>query len=207
MASETARGYRKGAETRLRIEEAAAAAFATRGFHGTSTRDIAAAAGMSPAAVYIHHGSKENLLFVLSRDGHRHILELVQDAARSREGAQAQLEEVARAFAEDHARHHVRARLVNYELLALEPAHLDEILGLREAIARELVTIVERGVADGVFATSDTHMAANAVMSLGIDVARWYRDGSSWTPERVGAFYADMALRMLGARRPPATPA
>ena len=38
-----------------RLLEAAVAAFADRGFHGTTTRDIATAAGLSPAAVYVHH--------------------------------------------------------------------------------------------------------------------------------------------------------
>jgi AcrR family transcriptional regulator len=37
--------------TRARLVEAAIAAFAEKGFHGTTTRDIAAAAGMSPAAL------------------------------------------------------------------------------------------------------------------------------------------------------------
>ncbi|WP_342215837.1 TetR family transcriptional regulator [Nocardia cyriacigeorgica] len=49
----------RGDATRARLLEAAAAAFADKGFNATTTRDIAAAAGMSPAAVYVHHRSKE----------------------------------------------------------------------------------------------------------------------------------------------------
>ncbi|WP_309117844.1 helix-turn-helix domain-containing protein, partial [Saccharothrix sp.] len=56
---------------------AAAAAFAGRGYHATTTRDIAAQAGMSPAAVYIHYRSKEDLLFQISRIGHRRALEML----------------------------------------------------------------------------------------------------------------------------------
>jgi hypothetical protein len=46
-------------------------------------------------------------------------------------------------------------------------------------------------------------MAATAPVSLGIDIARWYREEGAWSPEEIGDFYADLALRMMGGR--PAT--
>ena len=57
-------------DARDRLLEAAVDSFAARGFHGTTTRDIAAAAGMSPAALYVHHRSKEDLLHLIARTGH-----------------------------------------------------------------------------------------------------------------------------------------
>ena len=71
------RGPEPGGE---RLARAAAEAFAARGFHGTSTRHVAAAAGMSPAALYVHHRSKEELLHRLSLEGHRRVLALVRAA-------------------------------------------------------------------------------------------------------------------------------
>ena len=71
-------------DARTRLARAAVEAFATRGFHGTTTRDISTAAGMSPAALYVHHRSKEDLLFELSRVGHLRVLEMVRESiARS----------------------------------------------------------------------------------------------------------------------------
>ena len=49
---------------RDRLLTAAVAAFGAKGFHATSTRDIARAASLSPAAVYVHHQSKEDLLYL-----------------------------------------------------------------------------------------------------------------------------------------------
>ena len=54
---------------RERLLEAAVEAFAEKGFTATTTRDIASRAGMSPAAVYVHHDTKENLLFTVSVEG------------------------------------------------------------------------------------------------------------------------------------------
>jgi hypothetical protein len=59
--------------------------------------------------------------------------------------------------------------------------------------------LVERGVASGAFHTPDPHMATLALLSLGIDIARWYREGGRWTPEDIGDSYAEIALRIVGA--------
>ena len=55
-----ARGARPGgAERRLQILRAASQCFGTRGFHGTTTRDVAAAVGITEAALYRYFDSKE----------------------------------------------------------------------------------------------------------------------------------------------------
>ncbi|WP_433684668.1 hypothetical protein [Nocardia sp. CA-119907] len=42
---------------------------------------------------------------------------------------------------------------------------------------------------------------ATALLSLGIDIARWYHEGGSWSPKDIGDHYADLALRIVGSRR------
>jgi AcrR family transcriptional regulator len=185
--------------TRARLLDAAITAFAEKGFHGTTTRDIAAAAGMSPAALYVHHNSKEELLHVISRAGHTRTLHVVRAGIASSDDPVAQLRRVVYDFAVHHARGHTGARIVNYELAALTPEHLAEIRGIRRQINDEIQGIVERGVAAGVFDAPDPQMAAVALLSLGIDIARWYRDEGGWAPEDIAERYAEMALRMVGA--------
>ena len=89
--------------------------------------------------------------------------------------------------------------MINYELAALRPEHLAEIVVIRHQIDQVVRAVIDRGVADGVFAAPDAHMTALAVLSLGIDVARWYRDEGSWSPDQVAAHYRVLALRMVGA--------
>jgi len=185
---------------RARLMDAAITAFAEKGFHGTTTRDIAAAAGMSPAALYVHHRSKEELLYLISRSGHERALAIVQEGIASSDAPTAQLRRVVRDFAVDHARGHTGARVVNYELAALSPEHFAEILAIRQQIDQEMRGLVEAGVATGAFDTPDPRMAAVALLSLGIDIARWYRDEGGWTPEDIADRYAEMALRIVGAR-------
>ncbi|WP_431970357.1 TetR/AcrR family transcriptional regulator [Nocardia sp. bgisy134] len=189
----------RGDATRARLLDAAIAAFAEKGFNGTTTRDIAAAAGMSPAAVYVHHKSKEELLYLISRSGHEETLDLVTKAVDSSSDPTTALHNVIHDFAVHHARGRTGARIVNYELAALTPEHHAEIRGIRQQIDKEIRELVERGVAAGVFDTPDPRMASVALLSLGIDIARWYRDGGDWSPDDIADGYADMALRIVGA--------
>ena len=195
----------QAAASRARLATAAAAAFAESGFHATTTRDIAAAAGMSPAAVYVHHSSKEELLHSISEGGHQVTLQLVRDAIAASTDPRGQVAGAIRAMSENHAENHIVARVVNYELDALSAEHREQILGLRQQISAELQAVVERGVAAGVFTTPHPRMAANSLLSLAVDVARWYHEGGSWTPAHVGEFNADAALRIVGAK-PTSTP-
>ncbi len=65
----TRRGpYAKSAERRQQIVEQAYRAFATRGYHGSSLREIAAASGISLSTLQHHFATKEELLItVLTR--------------------------------------------------------------------------------------------------------------------------------------------
>ena len=185
-------------DARSRLLSAAVAAFAARGFHGTTTRDIAAAAGMSPAALYVHHRSKEELLHQISRAGHEVTLALVRDAVASSDDPVEQLARLVEDFVRHHAVAHTSARVVNYELSALSEPHRAEILQQRHDIDVVVRDLVRRGVATGAFTTPDPVMTASALLSMGIDVARWYRDEGVWTPDDVARHYRELALRMVG---------
>lgn len=185
--------------TQLRLLEAARDAFGAKGFHGTTTRDIAAAAGMSPAAVYVHHRTKESLLFAISLKGHRSTLQGMQDARASAADPPGQLAALVRRLVLGHVTDHTMARVVNYELAALTPEHRDTIDALRRAIQQLIRGALVAGVASGDFDCTDVGMTTNAIMGMSIDVARWYDEREAWRPERIAEHSALMALRMAGA--------
>jgi AcrR family transcriptional regulator len=185
-------------DARARLLAAAIEAFSAKGFHGTTTRDIAAAAGMSPAALYVHHRSKEELLHLISREGHDRTLSLCEAAVAAGGSSVEQLDRLIEDFVRHHAVNHTSARIVNYEMAALTEEHQAEIAELRRRIDRVVRDLLERGAAAGDFSTSDPAMTASALLSLGIDVARWYRDDRGWTPDDVAAHYVELARRMAG---------
>lgn len=183
---------------RTRLAAAAVEEFAARGFHGTTTRDIAAAAGMSPAALYVHHRSKEELLFLLAEEGHARTLAIVEQAAAGPGSAAERIGTLVEDFVRHHAMNHTSARVVNYELSALSPDHLAAMQRVRHRIEQIVVDLVADGVRTGELTAADPRITAAALLSLGIDVARWFRTGAGWSPEEVAAHYRTLGLRMVG---------
>jgi AcrR family transcriptional regulator len=172
--------------------------FAANGFHATTTRDISAGVGLSPAALYVHFPTKELVLYAISRIGHERALAYVQvPEAEQVVGTAEQLRVMIARHVTWHARHHVAARVCQYELHGLIPEHYDEIRELRHQHAEAVRCAVARGVADGTFSPVDVNRVVRAMLSLGIDLVRWYRLNGPDSPEQVGEFYADLALKMV----------
>ncbi|MET9549052.1 TetR/AcrR family transcriptional regulator [Streptomyces sp. NPDC006627] len=183
-----------------RLLIAAVEAFAERGYHATTTRDIAGRAGMSPAALYIHYKTKEELLHRISRIGHDKALAILRTAADGEGTAAERLAAAVRSFVGWHAAHHTTARVVQYELDALGEEHRAEIVALRRQSDAAVREIINDGVRAGEFDVPDVPGTTLAVLSLCIDVARWFNVAGHRTPDEVGALYADLVLRMVGAR-------
>ncbi|MYU56483.1 MULTISPECIES: TetR/AcrR family transcriptional regulator [Streptomyces] len=182
-----------------RLVSAAVEAFAERGYHATTTRDIAGRAGMSPAALYIHYKTKEELLYRISGIGHEQALRIMGAAVAAEGTATERLGDAVRAFASWHAEHHTTARVIQYELQALGPEHYAEITDLRRRTDRALRQIIQDGADTGEFRADDVPGTTLAVLSLCVDVARWFSADGPRTPDEVGALYAGLVLRMVGA--------
>ncbi|MFI5804188.1 TetR/AcrR family transcriptional regulator [Streptomyces sp. NPDC051561] len=186
-------------EAARRLLVAAVGAFAERGYHATTTRDIAGRAGMSPAALYIHYKTKEELLHRISRIGHDKALRILETAADGDGSAAERLADAVTTFVRWHAAHHTTARVVQYELDALGDEHRAEIVELRRRSDAAVRRIIIDGVRTREFDVPDVSGTTLAVLSLCIDVARWFNVEGRRTPDEVGALYADLVLRMVAA--------
>ena len=182
-----------------RLLNAALDAFAARGYRATTTRDIAQHAGLSPAAVYIHFRSKADLLSAISRSGHEAILRLSEQAIAEGADPTDRLHRFVCTFAAWHAEHHAVARIIQYELRELPPGAFEEIRELRRSFDRIVQTELRQGNQAGLFEVNDIAGTALAILSLCIDVARWYTPTSPRSPAAIGELYANLVLRMVRA--------
>jgi AcrR family transcriptional regulator len=186
-------------ESSRRILLAALAAFARRGFQAATTREIGEGAGMSPAAVYVHYKSKSDLLYEISRIGHQSVLDAVEEALRDApQDPEQRMRRFVAAFAKWHADHHVVARVIQYELKSLPPRQFRRIAELRKRFEELLAAELEAGVEAGTFDVPELEPTTLAILSLCIDLARWYHPSNDHkTSEQVGEFYADLVGRMI----------
>lgn len=193
-------------EAARRLMLAGLHAFAERGYHATTTRDIASAAAMSPAGLYVYFPSKLALLHAITRSGHQQMLARLEQVVARSGPPPATVRGLVAEFVAWHARRHTVARVVQYELHVLgEQPGYREIAELRRRIERLFRDAVTAGVASGDFDVPDVRTATLAVVSLGIDVARWYGDHVRTSPTSLGEQYSQLVMRMLGAHDTPPT--
>lgn len=172
-------------------------AFAARGYAATTTRQIGREAGLSAAGMYVHFASKADLLHTLSRVGHQDAATTLYTALDVQLPAVGRITHATDAFARWHAENHRLARVVQYELSSLEPAAYQEIAELRRGMQRRLVDEIQSAVDDGSASVPDVAGVARALLSLCIDVCRWYDPAGPQAPQAIGALYAELARRWL----------
>lgn len=149
--------------------------FSEYGYHGTTTRRIAAGVGMSPAALYIYFPTKADLLARLVREIHLYIHGELEHVVAEEISPTRQLQAFIHRHIEFHVETPTAARVANYEMGALPNAHLTAVLKIRHSIQWLLGDVLTRGVSSGEFVTDNTVMTQTALLSLAIDVSRWSR--------------------------------
>ena len=88
---------KRGERTRARLIEAAAAVVRTQGYAAATTRNIAAAAGVSEATIYRHFADKVELFFAAITERHRPVLTWMADLP-ARAGTATLTENLAESF-------------------------------------------------------------------------------------------------------------
>ena len=144
--------------TRQRLIRAALELFTTRGYHDTTTAQIAKKAGIAEGTIYRHFDSKQQLANELYRAAQRWATKVAQEAARNASAgtARAQLSAVAQGLIEGAASD---TAIVKLGLLE----QLDQVLDDESRkTAREFRVALERIVAEG--------KAQNAVRTGAVEI-------------------------------------
>lgn len=182
-----------------RILAGATLAFADLGYHGASTREIAIRAGMSPSAVYIHFASKEDLFLHIALEGHRASTSALIDAGQLASEPAAKLRLAVASFTAWNAEMNVFSRMVEYEMRQHRGPKFIEVWRLRRGVEKYLRDLIAEGIESGVFRVADPEGMKILILSLCIDVARWYQEDSQRSPTSIGVQYSELALSLVGA--------
>jgi AcrR family transcriptional regulator len=190
-----------GSGTRRRILEVGLHMFASRGFAATSVRDLANALELQPSALYAHFKSKEHVLAELARYGyeaHEAAIRSAVDAAPA--DPVARMRAFARAHSLVHAAYPHLAVVVNEELGGLPEELARPALAIRHASTALLLSLIEDGIAAGVFAPTNATVAAAAIGAMGLRVPYWFTPSAALDAEGLAELQATLALRTLGTK-------
>jgi AcrR family transcriptional regulator len=150
------------------------------GYEGTSTRDIATAAGVSVAALYYHFPSKLDLLSEFLHESHDVVLARVArqiDAAGPDHREQLDAAVQALIWSNLHDAFARRASLVAWrELGRLQPEDRRSVARKREAIVEQLDRVIRGGAEAGVFRTEEPGASARAILTLCVSVVDPFSD-------------------------------
>jgi AcrR family transcriptional regulator len=197
---------REGAEGGLPGEEAilkaAIAVMAEHGYHGTSVRDIAERAELSPAALYYHFTSKQDVLATIMERGIERLLMRTRTAlAEAGEAPEDRLSAIVAVQVLFHLESQGATLLGTTELRALEEPLRSKHKAKRLQQQRVFDQVVEEGVAQGAFTTTLPVEAARAIVVMCTGVAGWFSPRGKLSREQVVRRYQRLALDLVGADR------
>jgi AcrR family transcriptional regulator len=173
--------------------------FADLGYHGTATRDIARRAQVSAGGLYSHYESKQALLERISRAAHEGMLARMREA-RAQGGTPTEcLGRIVSTHVRFHAEYNTACRVANYELHSLTPENLKEMRKLRQGMEQVVSEVLLEGTTTGEFVVQDRALVTMFILSLGIDVSRWFRPGHRLTPMDLASQYQGLVLQAIKA--------
>lgn len=188
----------EGVEARLL--EAALAAFAEKGFHGTTMRDIAERAEASVSHAYYYFPGKRAILFRLVHDITAELADRLEAAGRKpAEDPAAWLARLVRVHVRLHAERPQASFVGNSELRSLAASELAEVMRGRDRVSAAFKAAIAAGVAEGRFDCPAPEQATLAIVGMATAVATWFRADGPLSPDAVADRYAALALRMVGA--------
>jgi len=182
---------------RLEVLRAAAGEFRRRGFGGTGMREIAAAMGVQPGALYYYFKSKEEILYFVQDWSLDRMLEAARQVVRGPAPVRLRTLIVAqmRCMLDE-----LGGSAAHMEFTALPPAMLAKIVAKRDRYERTMRRVVEDGMRTGAFRRGDAKLATLAILGAINWSIRWYRPGGDRTVDEIANAFADLLVRGLANR-------
>jgi AcrR family transcriptional regulator len=183
------------------IMRAAVEVIAEEGFEGASTRDMAARAGVSVAALYHHFPSKLGLLREFLDEAYDITLARIDRRLHDVDGPVARLESVVGTLVWTHLHDDFAQRasaVAMREYTRLDPPERAAIEVRRKALLNIVEGVVREGIAARVFTTDEPREAARAIVNLTTSLVTVYAEIGRPLDE-VTALYQRFAVRLANA--------
>jgi AcrR family transcriptional regulator len=181
---------------REEILGAARRLFRQHGYSGTSTREIARAAGLRQPSLFHYFPSKESILREVALEAVRPVLEFIAAEERRRRPADVALYRLIR-FDTWHLCTNENAFGSPFHLPEMTRDRLPEFWELRDRIARHYGRLLRRGARERVFVVEDAAMVTRLLFALGESTLEIGQDERRRRAARLSAVTASLALRAV----------
>ena len=195
MVNQRPRNRLPAASRRAQIVKVAADLFATHAYDDTSMEAIAQQVGVRKATLYYYFNSKDDLLAHMHQERlepiiHAHERRLEADDLDPHGQLLAMMTDLV-SLMETHPGH-LRVLFEYYR--ELPEAARTQSTELRDRYRRMLVDVLDRGVAEGLFAIADTSLTALAILGMCSSTYQWFRPGGQRTAAEVAQYFYDIVM-------------
>ena len=182
----------------VEVLDKAAALFATRGFAATSLQDIAKEIGLSRTSIYYYFASKEALLEELVRGVTQRTTEIFAELDGAAGASNAtNLAEAARRLVLWVTDPHTHFKLIDRTEGDL-PAELAAVhRETKRRVLRNMIELVEGGIADGEFKPVNARVAAFAILGMCNWTAWWFQPSGTLDRKEAADQLAALAVGMV----------
>lgn len=184
------------------ILESALMTFVEQGYHGTTIRQLAAAAGLSVPGLYHHFPAKQALLVAICEAGMADLWSRSSAAiAGAGDDVVHRLDLLTECLVLFHAHRPELAFIAANEIRSLQADARDAHIAARDRQQRLMDDIVVAGVEQGIFTTPFPKEASRAVVTMCTGVAQWYHPDGTLSPAELASQYVTMTRMTVGAPR------
>jgi AcrR family transcriptional regulator len=178
--------------------EIASRLFASRGYEGTSLRDIAEEARITKAALYYHFPNKEALHQQIVLRNMQALIDRVEAAVAAADGATGRVRAFMLASADLYAESpHDWISGSNAFWSGMAPDSRAATVRLRDRFEKLLRRCIAEGVASGEFRQVDPAIAGRLLLSAMNQLTRWHSAEGRLSAHDVIEQYLDIVLRGL----------
>lgn len=177
--------------------------FLRLGYHGTTVRHIARAAGMSVPNVYHYYPSKQAVLVAVMDQTMGEFWRRCDQARAEGSDAAQRFHLLVECFAYFHTYRQELAFIGASEMRSLDPEERRRVAQVRSdcqhMVDAELRTLDEQGR----LGVSHREDAGRAVVTMLVGIANWYQIDGPQRPEQIAKRYVEFADALVGLRPPP----
>jgi len=198
-----------GKPTGERLFDIAAALFCEKGYAATTTREIAAAAGIQQASLYYHVTGKEDLLHQICISSLEQLFAEVQAAVNAAGNPLERIEVLAGTHLRTILRHQIRYVTMLNELRALSSPHRTTVMALRKKYANLVRSVIENAQAEGAIRIDiPARYLYLALLNILNWAVLWFRRGQTLSEEQLARIFTSIYLSgaAAGAERIPIAP-
>ncbi|MFC1936782.1 TetR/AcrR family transcriptional regulator [Chloroflexota bacterium] len=186
--------------TRDDILEAAAQIIAQKGFHAASMQDIAEAVDLRKASLYHHVSSKQEILVDLLDQALDMLIERMEAVVTQDLPAMEKFRMVMQAYLGLMLERRDLASVLLLEHRSLEPDKRLRHIPRRDRFEALWRSVIEDGVAEGVFNTEDPGLAIKSVLGVANWTVMWYQPDGRLSADEIIEQNVEILLNGLCSR-------